>query len=644
MSLNMVVKDVVLLLLYMGHQARIPSFWMKVVGAGVGLGLLFTIAALLTLLVRAVFVPRQLISLSGNSQTVLGKPLLFPVRFKHTRRRPVKDQFDNRFLVVGIPVGLRCRIGNLLAIDDKSLDVTPPPGGGNGPSWNRLLSHFSCWFSFDSARFLHRGDHGLDLREKLDSFLRSQNEDPAQWPYAYLLSVPQFLGWSRSVVTWWYLYSEQRELDAMIMEINNSYWEKRNVFLRVQPASDKLVRPPEASNTAEYLDDLHSVQSLPSAPRATFYKGTWHKYVFASPFEKVDGIVSNRLMDPVQSGSWKSNAPFSNMTTLEESGEVRMATRLACDGPPIDPSQMSAFDVAKFVFRWTLPGMLTTPEIVFKALKIRFKGLMKMNSKPPVRSGSVGRHITKLEIDLEPFFRAYLANCVEAYSDPVELTYLPCRSFTNEAIHMRSPSYRDEDSRGLRLTVEPTDPQFYTRIIHYPDVRTAVAQETKPTGHIADPTAQRLIVSDLSLLVSILESASGKKDDASLHATSHRSYRTLRQILWWSRWNSAPTFMDDFALSSSKPYARAIYMSSTLRLLNAHKLAFGSQKLLEIQIFIASCLVRWLTLEGLLLWGSKISFTGPDPQWTTPIGIVGYLLGMRLLTETKNWLLRGPTR
>jgi hypothetical protein len=198
-------------------------------------------------------------------------------------------------------------------------------------------------------------------------------------------------------VTWWYLYSEQRELDAMILEINNSYWEKRNVFLRVRPASDKLVNPPEASERAEYLDDHQSVQSLPSAPRASFYKGTWHKYIFASPFEKVDGVVSNRLMDPVQPGSWKANAPFSNMTTLEDSGEVRMATRLTCDGPPIDPSQMSAFDVAKFLFRWTLPGMLTTPEIIFKALKIRFTGLMRMNSKPPVRSGSVGRHITKLE-------------------------------------------------------------------------------------------------------------------------------------------------------------------------------------------------------------------------------------------------------
>lgn len=173
LNIMTLVKDAALLLLYLGHQAQIPSFWIKVVGGAVCLGILFEIVALVTLLVRALFVTRQLISLSDKSQTVLGKPLLFPVKFNHTRFTPVKDRFSNRFLVVGVPVGLRCRIGNLLAVDDRSLDVSPPPDDTR-LTWSRIVSHFSCWFSFDSVRFLHRGDHGLDLREKLDEFLRSQ--------------------------------------------------------------------------------------------------------------------------------------------------------------------------------------------------------------------------------------------------------------------------------------------------------------------------------------------------------------------------------------------------------------------------------------------------------------------------------------
>lgn len=205
------------------------------------------------------------------------------------------------------------------------------------------------------------------------------------------------MGWSRNVVSWWYLYNEDRELDALILEINNSYWEKRNILLRIKPTSDKL-KPPESSETGEYLDIRQSVRSLPTATKAKFYGGEWRKYIFASPFEKVDGLVSQRMMDPLNPCAWTSDATFSNMTTLEETGEVRMATRLICDGSPIDPTLMSWRDVAKLVFQWTLPVITTTPEIIFKALKIRLLGQMKMNSKPPVRSGSVGRPIEKLEV------------------------------------------------------------------------------------------------------------------------------------------------------------------------------------------------------------------------------------------------------
>ncbi len=63
-------------------------------------------------------------------------------------------------------------------------------------------------------------------------------------------------------MSWWYLYNEDRELDAIILEINNSYWEKRNILLRIKPTSDKL-RQPESSAKAEFLDRRQLVRSLP---------------------------------------------------------------------------------------------------------------------------------------------------------------------------------------------------------------------------------------------------------------------------------------------------------------------------------------------------------------------------------------------
>ncbi|KAJ5745794.1 hypothetical protein N7520_010976 [Penicillium odoratum] len=537
----------------------------------------------------------------------------------------------NRFLLVGTPVGLRCRIGSLFAVDDKSLDVTPPPGGVERYwSWKRLSSQLSCWFTVDSARFLHRGDHGLDLREKLDNFLRDQKEDPAQWPYAYLLCVPQFLGWSRAVVSWWYLYNENREIDAMILEINNSYWEKRNIFLRVNPTSDDLINsPPELP--AEYLDELQLARSLISLPRAKFYKGTWIKSVFASPFEKVDGLVSNRIMDPLQPGAWKPNTSFSNMTTMEEdTGEVRMATRLICDGPPIDPTKMTTFEVAKFVFQWTLPNMFTTAEIIFKALKIKFYGMMIMNKKPPVRSGSVGRPITKLESDFERVFRSYLTTCVETFPEPIELTYFPCRSFTNEIVRIQSPSYKASLSIARTLTVEPADPRFYSRFTTYLDISTALAQETQPAGLAADPTARPLIVSDLPLLTSILESGSREK-----HLSCGSSWKT-KLVFSWCR-NSGLTFMDKFALSLSDKTSRTTYLSSTFHIASARKLAFGSQTLLGIWTLMASCLIRWFLLQGLFVWCSTLSFTR---NVYFVVAIAGYFFTISAWERTKVWLLQ----
>lgn len=243
-------------------------------------------------------------------------------------------------------------------------------------------------------------------------------------------------------MSWWYLYNEDRELEALILEINNSYWEKRNILLRIKPTSDKY-RQPESAETVMYLDRRQSVRSLPTATKAKFYGGEWQKYIFASPFEKVDGLVSQRMMDPLNPNAWTSDASFSNMTTLEESGEVRMATRLTCDSSPIDPTTMSWLDVAKIVLQWTLPGMMTTPEIIFKALKIRFLGQMKMNSKPPVRSGSVGRPIQKLEMYVCQIIALLMMNFAHANLEILSLSFEPIFPIVSgyTQILLSSPTY-----------------------------------------------------------------------------------------------------------------------------------------------------------------------------------------------------------
>ncbi|PLB46104.1 hypothetical protein P170DRAFT_365352 [Aspergillus steynii IBT 23096] len=356
---------------------------------GVYLGLKWTVVAiavavlaspnlLIGYLLLASLYPRKLTSVAGTEVSVLGKPLLFPITLTHNRRSPIWNRFSHSVLFVGVPVGIKCQIGKLLSIDaDETI---------------------SSWFTVDSKRYLHRGDDHLGLREKLDVFLRDQNEDPSQWPYAYLLSVPRFLWWERSVVTWWFLYGDNKELDAVIMEINNSFDEKRNVLFKVHGTEAETSALEDSLDTdnlkTQYLDMRRTVESVTSRPTAVYYKGILVKHIYSSPFEKVGEHIAERFMDPTIPAAWDKMRSMSNTTTMTASGRPKMMARMSCHSPPVDPTQTSWFTIIKLLMWWTLPVTLTTARILYQALRIEFKGLMRMMDKPDIRSGSESRRAT----------------------------------------------------------------------------------------------------------------------------------------------------------------------------------------------------------------------------------------------------------
>lgn len=131
-----------------------------------GVSAISALALVVVLLVRVLCTPRKLVPLCDEKQTVLGKPLFFPSTITHSRLSPVRNQFTYRLLLIGVPIGLRCRVGNLLNIDQEH----PHQNNEN----RRPLFEWASWFSFDSERYLHKGDSQLYLQEKLQRFLRDQ--------------------------------------------------------------------------------------------------------------------------------------------------------------------------------------------------------------------------------------------------------------------------------------------------------------------------------------------------------------------------------------------------------------------------------------------------------------------------------------
>lgn len=153
--------------------------------------------------------------------------------------------------------------------------------------------------------------------------------------------------------------------------------------------------PVAADSTS--LDGAGLVRSIPSAPRSGSYKGSWTKHIYTTPFEGVDGEMAARFRDPLHEESWKSTASFSNLTSVGPDGKTRVSARISCCETPLDPIGASFGELLMFLVRWTLPGVLGSPQILYQALRIKYTGLMSMTERPVIQRGSIPRKASSIE-------------------------------------------------------------------------------------------------------------------------------------------------------------------------------------------------------------------------------------------------------
>lgn len=153
-----------------------------------------------------------------------------------------------------------------------------------------------------------------------------------------------------------------------------------------------------ATETELETEDGQRVRHLSSTSRARFYQGSFRKEIFASPFEKVGELVNVRYTDPLQESSWKPNSSLSSTTSTGSAGEARMTARVSCVRPPLDPTQVAWMELASFLYHWTIPDVVIGFTIIFAAVKIHTRGVMKMMAKPAIRPGTIPRHSSSTEM------------------------------------------------------------------------------------------------------------------------------------------------------------------------------------------------------------------------------------------------------
>lgn len=288
------------------------------------------------------------------------RPLIFPARTSHTRFFPKKHSFSYSYLFVGVPVVP-------FEIKTRALSV----GTSCRPSW----------FHVKPQDYLDRGDPGRPLRGRLDDYLLSQKIDPDLYPFAYLVTAPKFLGYSFNPVSFWYLYSENKHLTAMILEVNNTFDERRMYFLSPQTS----------------LMGTDNYQNRSFAASDSCFKGSWAKDFHVSPFNSREGsysIVARHILPFINNDIGR----LSNRITLTSSeGHKKLVAQAFSTRPVIDPATLSMIDLIRLVVRWSWTGFATFPRILRQAFTLYFKKRLVVWFRPEVNRGSIGRMPTRSE-------------------------------------------------------------------------------------------------------------------------------------------------------------------------------------------------------------------------------------------------------
>ncbi|KAL4940870.1 hypothetical protein BDV06DRAFT_223674 [Aspergillus oleicola] len=617
----------------------------RVYGLFLGLFVLATALALALLLwlICICFSPRSLtlsqsqseptikanVSANGQKSLLLGQPLLLPTQVSHTRLGPGHYNYTVPHFLVGVPVGLRGPLGGLLSIDEPSRCRLKTEGSSpsctQSPGLVQYLSpNLGSWFTVHAHHHLEKGDEleGIGLGGKMRNYLVSQGENPYEYPHAYLLTMPQFLGYQRNLVCMWYLYSCDRELTAMIMEVNN-YWGQRKIaFCKLKgegPLLSSLSTKPDAGR-----EDNDEVDFCSSRSRFATYCGTWNKDMFISPFEKVGGVISLRVSDPLALGPNADSIPLQiTITLLSPSGKPTVIGRVFNpeDGrhEPIDPLTASRWTLLKFLPYWTAVLVVTELMIVASALWIKSKGV-KMYSAPEVKRGNFPREETGVERDLEGAFRSYLRHLVTSRNWPqgVGVEYIPSKShyLRPETFASHNPTPTNPELPPTTVTIQPLTPAFYTHFASHNDALIAFQEESRFVPVDSDPHSQRLYISHPEIFFKILDSspllAQSSLPFQPLNCSAEQGPSLARRVLSYFRGSREGYFFDDFVEEFLSPSEQNTYFWALLKHVLSEKIAFGVHGLLSLYgllvYLVVNVGVSWLLFGVLLPKFSGLSF------------------------------------
>ncbi|KAJ4396304.1 hypothetical protein N0V93_000523 [Gnomoniopsis smithogilvyi] len=386
-------------------------------------------------------------------------------------------------------------------------------------------------------------------------------------------------------------------LSGMIIEVNNTFDERRMYLLRPQDTAD-----------AELEGAEHTpVGNGRSSVKPPVFKQQWPKDFHVSPFNSRKGAYSLLAYDPLTALA-DGRSPIDSTITLKSSkGHGKIVARLVSRGQAIDPSRMPFSRKVMFLLSWWWVGFVTFPRIVREAARLWFKRKLHVWYRPEPLRESMGRNADSAETKMEAAFRLYLRSLVDQCHAAVAVKYIPSgRAGLGEEL-MLSPSAKS-DSEAEEIEFKVLTPVFYTRFAFYAHDLEALFSELRESCTIW--------VSRPELLPKLLFKGPAPALEArnpldflffeAIRYLRRRPERIVRPLTSSQKSVEAPagtyavdirdfriSSMDAFILRQADAKLKKQYKSLVIKLFIADRLAFGSLLLVDLTLIMAQTWLAW---------------------------------------------------
>lgn len=440
--------------------------------------------------------------------------------------------------------------------------------------------------------------------------------NPLDYPHAYLVTAARFLGYHFNPVSFWYLYSERRTLEAMILEVNNTFDERRMYFLtrpELPPERHIASRPPHAhaSSGVEIVDGSECMSTS-----AGKLKQSWPKDFHVSPFNSRKGSYSLLANDPLAPGMRGKCHVETTINLKSSKGHLKLVARLFSEGPPLDPTTMTTIQKLVFLFTWWWVGFVTFPRIVKEAATLLFYRSLHFWYKPMPLKDTIGRRATRTEHELEAVFRLYLRHLVEQTPAAVVVKYIPSGIEGATTEFMTSPVAKTQPTGAEEMEFKVLTPEFYIRFVYYAHDLEALFCEFRENCTIwvsrPDLLPKLVLKKPLpTLKTSNISDFVRFKTIQKLRRPPERIVRPLLSSDAPQPRVGQPTDLREFRISPMDAYilslkdfrTRKIYRSSVTRAFVSDRISLGSFELLGLQEFALRAYVAWILsqLLGILI-------------------------------------------